>query len=1226
VDASTGYGKPRRIAFSSRFIYVAIIFGLLLIVSTALASTTTQDINPDTSDNSDADASSGGRVNGLANVVGNNQIFYAASEFGGLFKTTDGGVNWSRLNTHLPTIILDVEVDATNTDIVYATSSYDGRVTPLSGIEVSRNAGITWTHPATAQPNATFQCTDPFGTANNTVRTEPSAFGIGIQPGASNNVFIGTNCGLARSTDSGATWQFIDPTPGDNGANRVWDVVVQAGAPTSQGIIDVCGDDRHWRSTDGGVNWTGGAVALPRGRCSIAVSPDENYVLFVYAADNNLYESDDGGTNWTNIGTPDKRRQGRIPFVVTNQRSNDGDTNRFDLWAGDPNLFRAGCTTPSPAATGGALRCPMARPGLIPGDVTAPGSPPGPYTVPAGWAGPFTRSSGAHDDVGDIVFDSTVATDSCPLIFSSDGGVHRNLGGTIPFTDCQRPIWVRSNVGLHALWVWGMDGAHQAGNTDEDVYFGAQDNGSFASINAGALAPTWTNPDCCDIFNVVADPNRVLYDTCCFLTATGFASQINLRNRGMSGGGAISPNPPGTLPQFTFPDFLDTFGDKQYVAATTGTGGGLFITNDITASPVVWTQLGTSSLTAPTNTVAVQASVSGSTPTFYVLTTGNQAWRFVGTGSGNWRRIDNTDGLTGGFQLIAVDPKNPTRLYAATQPGLMVFSNDRGENWDPDPELDNLMIGGGLFKRRQPTLMAFDPEDANILVAGGSDSGVFLSTDGGLNWSVLTDPINSGTSGIPHLPRPRFAYFDHEPAGTINIYIGTQGRGVWRFTVVPPLADADGPYTTDEGVDVILDGSSSSDPGGATLTFEWDLDNDGVFDDATGPNPVFNLVCQDGVFPVALKVTAGGVFDTDQTTVTVNNVAPSVSLASNAPVNEGSLVTISGTVTDPGCLDPLTAIVDWGDGTPVQAIVGTLENVRPDATLTFSTSHVYGDNGNFTAKVCGSDDDTSTCQTIALQIDNVNPNVEIDKTNTVLVNGTPTFLAHADEPLDFGGRSIDPGSDDLFLSWDWDDGPPSPDVTTTYLVNPPDPDLFPSPSVQPRDVTDIQTHAFAEACHYDIVFSALDDDSGSALDTAVVLIAGNADRSRSSGDWQHQFGRQGHTDFDDATLQCYLAIVNTVSTVFSEARDASTIPATYDVLFLKQNSGSEIEQLDRELMTAWLNFANGVFQYDQMFDPDHDSVFTPFADIMAIAESVRLAPTSTTTEIRDQKNILQQLR
>ena len=120
----------------------------------------------------------------------------------------------------------------------------------------------------------------------------------------------------------------------------------------------------------------------------------------------------------------------------------------------------------------------------------------------------------------------------------------------------------------------------------------------------------------------------------------------------------------------------------------------------------------------------------------------------------------------------------------------------------PDPVLENLMTGAGSIKFQnstgridqavagislpgyvQPSLFAFDPANPNQIVAGGVDSGVFLSTDAGTSWRLLTDPFDAGGSGIPNLPRPRFAYFDNEPAGTTNVYIGTVGRGVWRIGI-----------------------------------------------------------------------------------------------------------------------------------------------------------------------------------------------------------------------------------------------------------------------------------------------------------------------------------------------------------------------------------------------------------------------------------------------------------
>ncbi|MGI9263955.1 MAG: hypothetical protein ACR2QU_03430, partial [Gammaproteobacteria bacterium] len=446
------------------------------------------EINPDrsTGDANSPNAASGGRVHNLGGAADDNTTFYAASEWGGLFKSTDGGQRWNRLNRHVPVATWDVKVDPFDSTRVVATSMYDGRVDSNAGINVSTNSGTSWTHPATALPPANF-CATVAG--NDVRRAEPGAFGISFDPDNSGDIYVGTNCGLAISTDSGVTWDYIDPTPGD-GADDIWDVVVH-----DDGIIDLCGDDGHQRSTDGGTTWTTAAGAgLVGGICSIAASPHESDVIFVTVA-NNIFESSDGGGTWTNLGTPDSRTQGRVPFVVTNPRSN----STFDLWFGDVSVFRGGCTS-NPA--GGGQRCPAAR-------TVAPATPP-----PAGWGGPFTQTTGGHDDVGDIIFDSTAAANSaCPVLYASDGGVYTNTNTTNP--GCQTPAWEQATKTIHALWLWDLTGADQQGLQAEDLYFGAQDNGSFASTDAGALSPAWSNPDCCDGFDTAADPNRVLSTTCC---------------------------------------------------------------------------------------------------------------------------------------------------------------------------------------------------------------------------------------------------------------------------------------------------------------------------------------------------------------------------------------------------------------------------------------------------------------------------------------------------------------------------------------------------------------------------------------------------------------------------------------------------------------------------------------------------------------------------------------
>ena len=168
------------------------------------------DISPDNSDGdaTSANRASGGRVNGLASVAGDNQTFYAASEFGGIYKSADAGLTWQHLEEHVPKVAWDVEVDPGNTNRVYATSFYDGRVAPVSGIQVSNDAGATWTHPLTAHPDPALELTPndntPVGfSCAASRRTEPSAFGIGIRLDAPNNVVIGTKL---RSSDQQRWW------------------------------------------------------------------------------------------------------------------------------------------------------------------------------------------------------------------------------------------------------------------------------------------------------------------------------------------------------------------------------------------------------------------------------------------------------------------------------------------------------------------------------------------------------------------------------------------------------------------------------------------------------------------------------------------------------------------------------------------------------------------------------------------------------------------------------------------------------------------------------------------------------------------------------------------------------------------------------------------------------------------------------------------------------------
>ena len=75
-----------------------------------------------------------------------------------------------------------------------------------------------------------------------------------------------------------------------------------------------------------------------------------------------------------------------------------------------------------------------------------------------------------------------------------------------------------------------------------------------------------------------------------------------------------------------------------------------------------------------------------------------------------------------------------------------------------------------------------------------------------------------------------------------------------NVTNVAPTADVGGPYTVGESGDVLLDASGSTDPGNDIVLIEWDLDDDGEYDDATGITAVFTAV-NVGTFTVGVRVT-----------------------------------------------------------------------------------------------------------------------------------------------------------------------------------------------------------------------------------------------------------------------------------------------------------------------------------------------------------------------------------
>ncbi len=394
-------------------------------------------------------------------------------------------------------------------------------------------------------------------------------------------------------------------------------------------------------------------------------------------------------------------------------------------------------------------------------------------------------------------------------------------------------------------------------------------------------------------------------------------------------------------------------------------------------------------------------------------------------GGWTWSRVEFGDGW--GSSLV-VDQKNPTMLYVGVEwsPGYSQSgvweSTDGGFSWTrKNTGLPNTISVVGL---------AIDKISGSLYAA--TPEGVFFSEDGAESWTKISgSPQSVSTMAL-------------SPDGT-RLYVGTS-NGIYVFTELvnqPPVADADGPHTGNEGSPITFDGSDSSDPDGTIVLYEWDLDGDGLYDDATGSNPSYTWN-DDYSGTIGLKVTDNdGLTDTDSTTVTVNNVPPTASATNDGPKDEGTSVTVTASQVDPG-VDTFTYSFDWNN----DGIYEIVDQTSPSAQYTFMDNGIY----NVGVRVRDDDGGIGTATTDVTVLD-LAPTAEF------------TFapeLQNEGSPVQFTDQSI--SYPDVIVSWNWNFG----DTGTSADQNP--------------------SHAYGDNGIYTVTLTVTDDDGGVGTDTLTVTV------------------------------------------------------------------------------------------------------------------------------------------
>ncbi len=252
----------------------------------------------------------GNRAIAVAGVPGDPMISYIGAASGGLWKTSDGGLNWQPVfDTQDVSSIGSIAIAPSNPDVVWVGTGETFIIRPAhavgDGIYKSEDAGKTW-------KNMGLEKTGRIGRIvvhpTNPDIVYAAALGHTFGPQQERGVF--------KTTDGGKTWErvlfidegtgatdiAIDPNNPDNLLVGMWSIHIQTWGLNSGGP-----GGGIYRTKNGGTTWEAmnqkglpGGKDNPVGKTAVAISvssPNVVYALFEIDSPA-LYRSEDFGDTW----------------------------------------------------------------------------------------------------------------------------------------------------------------------------------------------------------------------------------------------------------------------------------------------------------------------------------------------------------------------------------------------------------------------------------------------------------------------------------------------------------------------------------------------------------------------------------------------------------------------------------------------------------------------------------------------------------------------------------------------------------------------------------------------------------------------------------------------------------------------------------------------------------------------------------------------------------------
>lgn len=780
-----------------------------------------------------------GRVNALAvdPCDSSGNTIYAGGAQGGVWKTTNGGANWtamtdSQLSISTGSIALDpVAADCTggHTGAIYygtgeenfAFDSFYG-----AGVLISHDGGNTWTK------DNTF-VTVTSGTPSTITPTNQAAAGpfignIAVDPATSGTTQVllagiqgisnTANSGIWRSTDGGADWARVIPTnnvtnfpaPNDYGTGVAFDPTDATGNTVYAALgipfcaSNVCGqsgdeelDNGVYKSSDSGMTWSRlssldnaaanvGISSANYGRITIATGPAASSgkpgELIVTMADittssSNLlgvFESTDGGNTFNALGN--------TPAFCNAQCFYDmaaiiNPTNPQEIVLGG-----------GPSAIGGA-------------DPQNCGNFPGGSGISAA-----ILSTDGGNTWNDISCDNSSGTfihvDTHAFAFSPNGNFYIGNDGGVwasPNVITGPPgaqTWINLNSSLDLTQFYPGNSIHPS--NPEVGFAGAQDNGT--QIFTGDL--NWADTQACGDGGWTAiDPSTpsTVYAACEDVRQVGILNKNQLD-------GAPGPNDQNWVildtpamdadnADFVPPLALDPSASENVYFGTyrvwQSTNGGISwnaMSQDLTGETTN-PQCGGGVCVVTSLSVAPSDS-----NTLYVGTDVGAIWVSTNATAATptFSEIDQANTPERVVTQVVASPASPSVAFAAFSGFAGAFSDDLGHLFETtdggttwtDISCHNSGNCGSPLTTDLPNTpvndVVVDPNDlTNNTLYVATDVGVFVTTNGGAGWSELA-------SGLPQVECTSLKLDNTARV----LRVGTHGRGDWDLQLAGLPASA----------------------------------------------------------------------------------------------------------------------------------------------------------------------------------------------------------------------------------------------------------------------------------------------------------------------------------------------------------------------------------------------------------------------------------------------------